>query len=140
MHNMHNIHNMHYMHNLYTIDIMHNMHDLNNMHSMQNCYITWIMSLNIKSWLHDSDNDIDIGWAGWMMTLPLEISAPRPAHCIHWRVGIEGWIPAYWKKAGMNSVGFPGGPRIPNKPKWIEKQNKPINNTKTPKRLEICQN
>ena len=26
------------------------------------------------------------GWAGRMMTLPLEISAPRPAHCIHWRV------------------------------------------------------
>ena len=39
-----------------------------------------------------------------MMTLPLEISAPRPAHCIHWRVGTEGWIPAYWKKDGMNSV------------------------------------
>ena len=37
------------------------------------------------------------------MTLPLEISAPRPAHCIHWRVGTEGWIPAYGKKAGMNS-------------------------------------
>ena len=28
------------------------------------------------------------GWAG-----PLEISAPRPAHCIHWRLGTEGWIP-----------------------------------------------
>ena len=39
------------------------------------------------------------GLAGRMMTLPLEISAPRPAHCIHWRVGTEVWIPAYWEKA-----------------------------------------
>ena len=38
------------------------------------------------------------------MTLPLKISAPRPPHCIHWRVGTEGWILAYGKKAGINSL------------------------------------
>ena len=40
------------------------------------------------------------------MTLPQDISAPRPAHCIHWRVRTEGWIPAYRKKAWMNSDAF----------------------------------
>ena len=41
-----------------------------------------------------------------MMTLPPEISAPWPAHCIHLRVGTEDWIPAYRKEAGINSVGI----------------------------------
>ena len=36
--------------------------------------------------------------------LSVEISAPRPARCIHWRVGTEGWILAYCKKDGMNSA------------------------------------
>ena len=51
--------------------------------------------------------------AGRMMTLPLEISAPLPAHCIHWRAGTEGWIPTYWKKAGINSDGFASCPALP---------------------------
>ena len=30
--------------------------------------------------------------------------ALQPTHCIHWRLPDEVWIPAYWKKAGINSV------------------------------------
>ena len=60
-------------------------------------FITNIFNLSLEkknSWLGRMDEDITA-----------KISAPWPAHCIPWRLATDDWIPAYCKKAGINSIG-----------------------------------
>ena len=50
----------------------------------------------IKIWLGRMDDDLIAIY-----------SDPRPTHFIHWRLVTEDWIPAYCKKARINSDASP---------------------------------